>query len=337
CIAAARANAELSNRNNGFMPIADRAFAGIARDYLLFKGLGLEKDEDESHFLLTGFVNFSYFRERLHSASAHGSYAIISAFGLTESPEGFEFLKTAIANDSCEYRNDAVRALAPFVFRQNPEVKKHLSEMIRNHPDQQMKSLAISVLALSRDSELIPLFSELLAHPDDRIRANTVEACIPIDFPGKRDIFKKMMADTAPRVCANALLGLWLADDQQTLACLYSLLKSDDTRMRASSAYAISFLARARKFRRLFPAYSEQTGLMVLPIVENILKRLKLMLESSEDSERLQALRAIGSIGGTEYKEQINKLLEDESEPEIINLAHTILQDWERLLRPEKE
>ncbi|EKD82185.1 MAG: hypothetical protein ACD_39C01439G0001, partial [uncultured bacterium] len=161
-----------------------------------------------------------------------------------------------------------------------------------------MQSLAISILALSRDNELAPLFMQLLDHKDDRVRANALEACIPIDFAGKRDVFKKMMADSAPRVCANALLGLWLADDQQTLACLYSLLKSDDSKMRASSAYAISFLAKARKFRRLFPAYSEKTGLMVLPVVENILKRLKLMLESSEDSERQQALRAVGSIGG---------------------------------------
>ncbi|OGK07779.1 MAG: hypothetical protein A2W80_02695 [Candidatus Riflebacteria bacterium GWC2_50_8] len=337
CIAAAQANARLSDRNNGFMPVTDTAFVSVARDYLLFKSLSTDLDEEESNYLLTGFVNFSYFRERLQSASAHGSYAIVSAFGLTETPEGLEFLKSAIDNENCEYRNDAVRAMAPFVFRQNPEARKYLGELAQKHPDPQMQSLAISMLALSRDTELTPLFLELLDHKNDRVRANALEACIPIDFAGKREVFKKMMADTAPRVCANALLGLWLADDQQTLACLYSLLKSDDSRMRASSAYAISFLAKARKFRRLFPAYSEKTGLMVLPVVENILKRLKLMLESSEDSERLQSLRAIGSIGGTEYREQIDKLLENETEPEIINLAHTIIQDWDRLLRPGKD
>lgn len=337
CIAAAQANARLSDRSNGFMPVTDTAFASVARDYLLFKGFNTEIDEEESNYLLTGFVNFSYFRERLQSASAHGSYAIVSAFGLTGTPEGFEFLKSAIENESCEYRNDAVRALAPFVFRQNPEARKYLGELTQKHPDPQMQSLAISILALSRDNELAPLFMKLLDHKDDRVRANALEACIPIDFAGKRDVFKKMMADSAPRVCANALLGLWLADDQQTLACLYSLLKSDDSKMRASSAYAISFLAKARKFRRLFPAYSEKTGLMVLPVVENILKRLKLMLESSEDSERQQALRAVGSIGGTECREQIDKLLESETEPEIINLAHTIIQDWDRLLRPGKD
>ncbi|PKL45231.1 MAG: hypothetical protein CVV41_03830 [Candidatus Riflebacteria bacterium HGW-Riflebacteria-1] len=336
-IATAHANAELSGRNNGFTPVADLAFATAARDYLLFKGLGQDNDDDEKNFLLTGFVNFSYFKERLQSASAHGSFAIISAFGLTETAEGFEFLKSAIENENCEYRNDAIRALAPFVFRQNQEVKRYLGGLIKNHPDPQTQSLCISILALCRDGELASLFVDLLAHENDRVRANALEACIPLDFAGKREIFKKMVADTAPRVCANALLGLWLADDQQTLACLYGLLKSDNTKMRASSAYAISFLARARKFRRLFPAYSEQAGLIVLPVVENILKRLKLMLESSEDSERLQSLRAIGSIGGTDYREQIDKLLEVETDPEIINLAQTIMQDWDRLLRPGKE
>ena len=339
-IARARRNADLSNRGNGFTPIADCAFANAARDYLLFKGIEsgeVEGEEENTHYLLTGFANFAYFRERIKTASVRGNQSIVSAFGLTETTEGFEFLKSAIADESCEYRNEAIRALAPFVFRQNPEVKSYLSDMIKTTQDSQIKSIAISVLALSRDSEYIPFFTELLKSSDDRIRANTVEACIPIEFASKREMFKSMMADTAPRVCANALLGLWLADDQQTLACLYGLLKSDNSKMRASAAYAISFLAKARKFRRLFPAYSEQAGLMVLPIVENILKRLKLMLESTEDSERLQALRAIGSIGGTEYKEQIDKLLEDETEPEIINLAHNILSDWDRLLKPEKD
>ncbi|MBU1106945.1 MAG: HAMP domain-containing protein [Candidatus Riflebacteria bacterium] len=337
-IANARHNADLSNRSNGFVPVADLAFANAARDDLLFKGIESGNDEEDvNHYLLTGFANFAYFRERIKTASTRGNQSIVSAFGLTESSEGFAFLKSAIADENCEYRNEAIRALAPFVFRQNLEVKSYLIEIIKTSLDPQIKSIAISVLALSRDSEHIPLYTELLKHSDDRIRANTVEACIPIEFAGKREMFKNLMADTAPRVCANTLLGLWLADDQQTLACLYGLLKSDNSRMRASAAFAISFLAKARKFRRLFPAYSEQTSLMVLPIVENILKRLVLMLESTEDSERLQALRAIGSIGGTDYRGQIDKLLEDETEPEIINFAHNILHDWDRLLKPGKD
>lgn len=333
-IAIARANAMLSSRSNGFMPVADRAFVYASRDYLLFKGLKQHGDEDENNFTLSNFANFFYFKERMQTASVNESHAIISAFGLSESNEGFKFLRTLIEDPDCEYRNDAIKALTPFVFKQNPEVKNYISEIIKGNPDPQDMSIAISILALSRDSELTPFFCSLLKHDDDRVRANALEACIPVEFPGKRDMFKKMMADTAPRTCANALLGLWLADDQQTLACLYSLLKSDDSKMRASSAYAISFLAKARKFRRLFPAYSEQAGLMVLPIIENILKRLKMMLDSSEDSERLQALRAIGSIGGSEYREQIDQLLKNENEPEIINLAHNILCDWDRLLKP---
>ena len=337
CVANARANSSMAARNNGFLPVADRSFANASRDYLLFKGLNQNPDEDETHFVLNGFANFFYFKERLQTASSRGSYAIISAFGLTESTEGFEFLKNAISDENCEYRSEAVKALSPFVFHQNSEAKKFLIETIKNCPDPQLASVAISVLALSRDSELVSFFTELTEHSDDRIKANAIEACIPLEFPGKRDIFKTMMADSTPRVCANALLGLWLADDQQTLGCLYGMLKSDNSKMRASAAYAISFLAKARKFRRLFPAYSEQSGLIVLPVIENILKRLKLMLESSEDSERQQALRAIGSIGGTDYREQINHLLEYETDPEIINLAHTILYDWDRLLRPAKD
>lgn len=337
CIANARTNAELSHRNNGFLPVADRGFANISRDYLLFKGLSQNPEDDETHFILTGFANFSYFKELLQTASAQGSYAIISAFGLTLSPEGFEFLKNAIADENCEYRSDAIRALSPFIFRQNKDARELLIEMIKRDHDSQQTSVAVSVLALSRDNELLNIFTDLLKHSDDRIRANAVEACIPLEFPDKRELFKQMMADNAPRVCANALLGLWLADDQQTLACLYGMLKSDSSKMRASAAYAISFLAKARRFRRLFPAYSEQSGLIVLPVIENILKRLKLMLESSEDSERLQALRAVGSIGGTDYRDQIDHLLKVETDPEIVNLAHTILHDWERLLRPAKD
>lgn len=333
CLAAARKAAAMSNKSNAFLPVADRAFANSSRDFLILAPLMSEtdkEDEDNDFYTLNGFANLAYFTERLKAASKRGNLSIITAFGLTATVEGFEFLKKTISDTSSEYRSDAIKALSPYIFKQSSEAKNYLRDFIVTTSEPALKSVAVSILGLSRDQELAGLYTALFSDSDDRVRANAVESYIPLDVADKREQLKKLLDDQAPRVCANALLGLWLADDQQTLTCLYGLLKSDSNKMRASAAYAIYFLAASRKFRRLFPAYSEQPGFAILPVVENIYRRLKLMLESQEASERFQALRALGKVGDAENKDLVISLLKDETDPEIINLGHIIISDWEK-------
>lgn len=337
-LAQARKTAELSGKKNGYLPVADKSFANKSRDFLLFKPIQEtdESDNDNEFFILSGFANISYFRERIKTASTRGNTSIIYAFGMTESREGFEFLKNTIEDQTCGFRNDAIKALAPFMFKESPEARQFLIELVQRKNEPQISSTALAILGLSRDNSLVDLYLQLSADSDDRIRANAIEALIPLDIHNKKDLLKKHLNDSAPRVCANALLGLWLADDQDTLSCLYGLLKSDNSRMRSSGAYATYFLANARKFRRLFPAYSEQENYLPIPIVENIFKRLKMMLESIDASERYQALRAIGRIGDSETLQVVIELLKNETEPDIIELGRNIVHDWEKLIKEEE-
>ncbi len=338
-ISLARKIAYLSNKSNGYAPIADKSFANFSRDYLRFKPLHESQDhdnEDESNFILTGFAGTAYFRERLKSASARGNTSIISAFGMTESREGLEFLRSSIEDSQCEFRIEAIKALAPYVFVNDEQIVEYLKELIKNSDDDQIKSAAVSILGLCRDNRLAPFFKKLADSEDDRLRANAVEAIISLDMLNKKDFLKIHLNDEAPRACANALLGLWLSDDQETLTSLYDLLKSDNSKMRASGAFAVFFLARSRKFRKLFPAYSEQDNFLPLPIIENIYKRLKLMIDSIDTSERYQALRAIGRIGDGDASVIVSDMLKNETEPEIIDLGRDILKEWEKMIKPQE-
>lgn len=325
---AAKKAAESASLNNEFRPIATSELVRCAADFLAFNRIETQNSSFDL-FSLQGFTNLAYFKEKLPNVSERGSLSIIKAFGLTESDDGIDFLEKCIEDPNGKYRLEAVKALAPALFYANARAEKILLNLIEKDEDQQLTALSVSVLGWKKDKKLVPVFSKLFEHSDDRVRANAVEACVPIDFPDKREIFKKLLKDRAPRVCANALLGLWLADDQETLSCLYSLLKADDAKKRASGAFAVYFLAASRRFRRMFPAYSEDSNFVILPIIENILQRLKAMLESSESSERFQALRAAGKIGYSQMAASIRELTEFETEPEIISLAHSILKEWE--------
>lgn len=328
----ARNSAGHSSRNNAFQPVGDQAFNSAARDYLLFKPLIMpdESHEGSDYFTITGFSNIAYFCERLKTVSGRGAISICQALGLTGTSEGLNQLIKLIEDRDFGFRTDAIRATSPFMFQQNDQAIEFLKKLATNTDNPEFKSVAISILGMSRSQKLADFFSEMFNDPDDRVRANAIESYIPLDVADKRDRLKSLLNDQAPRVCANALLGLWLADDQQTLTCLHELLKSDSSGKRASAAFAIYFLSAARKFRRLFPAYCEQPGLATMQIVESIFRRLVLMLESQENSERLQALRALGRVADTDSRDIVIKMLEEETEPEIINLGHSILSEWER-------
>jgi class 3 adenylate cyclase/HEAT repeat protein len=331
----ARKAAALAGSHNEFKPVAATDMVNLSSDFLLFKQLDYRvtnnSSDETAYYSLDGFANLSYFKERLKVTSQGGGIRITKAFGLTESEDGLKFLQNIISeSDNNELRIEAIKSLTPFLVKDNSQACKILTDLLENsNEDPQILAVTASTLGLIRDDKLADCFTALFSHDDDRVRANAVESCIPLEFADKKEILKKMLEDEAPRVCANALLGLWLANDQETLPSLYKLLKADNSQMRASGAYAIYFLSLSRRFRRLFPAYSEEENFTLLPIIENILNRLKAMLESNEISERYQALRALGKVGFKDFKVCISELISYETEPEILSLAHAILAEWD--------
>ncbi len=334
----AKKMASLSTLSNNFLPVIDRKVSSSEGDFLTTTPItstsevGSDKVE---YYLLNGFTNLTYFKERISSSDERDALILIPLFGFTQKTEGFGFLKSLVEDPDSQYRIPALKALSPFVFEQEQTVKDFLQELSSTSEDEAISATAASILGMGRDKKLISFFTRLFNSPNDRLRANAVEACVPLEFPDKQSVLKKMLQDPSPRVCSNALLGLWISDDHDTLSCIYSLLKSDNTNMRASAAYAIYFLASSRKFRRLFPAFSEEKNFLILPIIENILKRLKAMLTSESESERLQAVKAIGNIGDASFKKDLSELLEDENSSEIVNEVNNTLFKWERELSPE--
>ena len=337
-VMAAKKAAEISGRKNDYRPVATLELVKKSSDFLSFNQLRIQSSYSEEivYYSIETFSNLSFFKEKLDDVSEHAYKSIVWAFGLSETNDGLEFLKSIIADKENKWRLEAVKALAPYLRAKNQDARDILINLIKEESDEQFVALAITLLGRVRDSFLVDVFIDLFKHENSRVRADAVEACIPLKFSPKQELLKEMLQDSAPRVCANALLGLWLADDKETLACLYALLKADDSKMRASGAFAVYFLASSRRFRRLFPAYSETEAFSVLPIIENILNRLKAMLESPEASERFQALRAAGKVGYNDFRQNIIELLKDEDEPQIVSLASSILKEWEFHVSPDE-
>lgn len=324
---------ELSNAKNGFAPIVDRRISSASGSFLTLKPINVKSLADGNtleYFIVEGFTNLTYFKERFDTSDETDSKRFIQLFGLTSATDGLEVLISIIEDEDSKYRKNALRAISSFINRQNSDAKDFLTKFILECKEDNLRAMATMILGWKKDKELVPFFKSLVIDKNSRVRANALEACISLNFPDKKELFKNMLNDESPRVCANALLGLWISDDHETLSHIYTLLKSDNYKMRASAAYAVGFLASARKFRRLFPAYKEEKKFLLLPVIENIIKRLKLMLESAEKTERHQSLKAIAKIGGSDLIENIEQLIKEETSSEIISDAQNILSKWQK-------
>jgi uncharacterized membrane protein affecting hemolysin expression len=329
----ARAMIQTSSSIYDFYPLIDRKIASKAGDFLNTKTIAVNNEktgELAEYFVLTSFTNVPYFTERLKTVSEKEFRHLISIFGFTNNTEGFDYLETIIKDEESNFRKNALIALSPLVFKKEKAVMEFLENFIQDEKQsEELRATAISVLGWGKFKSNLEILTKLFDAPEDRIRANALEACIPLDFPDKTETLKKKLKDSHPRVCANAILGLWVTDDHETLTSIYSLLKSDNSNMRASAAFAVYFLACSRKFRRLFPAYSEEKTFTILPIIENILKRLKAMLESDNESERLQSIKAIGQIGDSSFADHFKDQLDQEPSLEIAEEMKNIIQKWE--------
>lgn len=244
--------------------------------------------------------------------------------------ETFEVLRNMVTDKNCKYATEAVQALAPYVFESVLKAVNFLQEQVINSQNPQVRSAAVSVLGWTRRTEFEKVYLAVLNDEHHRVRANALESLIALKADKYIDTFKKLFNDPSSRVRAICLLGLWIAGDvNDTLNSLYNLLKSDDSSMRASGAYALYFISASGSFRRLFPVGNmANSDYLMKPIVENIYKRLLLMLESTDFSERFQSVRAIGKLADDiALKKEINKLIEYETEPEIEKLAEMVLTE----------
>jgi hypothetical protein len=111
-----------------------------------------------------------------------------------------------------------------------------LTQLAR-HPNLRIRSKA--ALMLGRAHRSARWLAAQLAEPDRRIRANSVEALWGMHSPELRPLLWQAAKDKESRVAANALVGLYLADETACLAQFRAMAAHKLPGFRASAAWAM--------------------------------------------------------------------------------------------------
>lgn len=112
-----------------------------------------------------------------------------------------------------------------------------LLTQLLNHADIRLRSKA--ALLVGRINHTLKWVEQRMADSNPRVRANAIEALWGLESPEARQAFAAALKDTDNRVAGNAALGLYRAGDQASIEALVGLIESPDSKVRATGAWAM--------------------------------------------------------------------------------------------------
>ncbi|RCK81013.1 MAG: Adenylate cyclase [Candidatus Ozemobacter sibiricus] len=270
---------------------------------------------------VTGLTNLGYFIEAARTAEPPWLDQLMDLVACIGTLDARQYLEREAVSGSLERAMAALKALGRLVAIGQEEAKAFLMTFLAKASDPGLRSQAVSMLALAREPRLAGFFRQLLTDPDGRVRANALQALLPLPFSDKAEVLRAHQADDHPRVVANALLGLWLLDDPQVLPGLLALLDSPAPARRTSGAFALATLAGSRKFQARFAQGvkgGEETA-------TRLLDHLHRLLDSDDPGPRRYAVRALGLLGDDRSYDHLGALIAQEQNPEILDEAEQAL------------
>jgi hypothetical protein len=105
------------------------------------------------------------------------------------------------------------------------------------HPDPHIRSKA--VLMIGRGNRSAKWVQQRLADTDPRIRANAAEALWGIPTAEARELLQSLLRDPNNRVAGNAVLGLYRLGDCSTIPELIGMARHESTLFRATAAWVM--------------------------------------------------------------------------------------------------
>jgi HEAT repeat protein len=105
------------------------------------------------------------------------------------------------------------------------------------HPNPHIRSKA--VLMIGRGNRSAKWVRQRLADTDPRIRANAAEALWGVDNPDARELLHSLMHDFNNRVAGNAILGLYRLGDCSMIPELLALARHESPLFRATAAWVM--------------------------------------------------------------------------------------------------
>lgn len=166
------------------------------------------------------------------------------AFRALEATGGSEALPHLIQVLGSE-RQAAVLKAIPILARlgrESDSVQRLLVSLVVD--DEEPRVLATAIRALGnlegfQDGQRLEPF---LAHPDARVRANTIEALDGLGLVGALDMVAPLLHDENQRVKANAAVALWKHGRREVVETLISLAESGEVADRSSAVFALGEL-----------------------------------------------------------------------------------------------
>ncbi len=109
--------------------------------------------------------------------------------------------------------------------------------MLTRHRDERIRSKAVKILCKARPNK--ELIARQLQSEDPRARANAVEAMWNTETPEALDVFHSALHDPNHRVVANALVGLYIHEEQSAITRITELGNHPSPAFRAAAAWAL--------------------------------------------------------------------------------------------------
>ena len=211
-----------------------------------------------------------------------------------------------------------------------PVVSSHLQQEGEPH----VRATLVKVLGLIGNDQMTAVLALYLEDSDARVRANCVEALLRLN--ASKDTMRKQLlklaSDGNNRVLANAALGLVsLGDPRKGREILNRMLESADEYMRASAIYALGEIRDRNDLSALIRMLGDSSWLVRKNAVRSLGKFGKMATKptseafrSSNPLVRLGAVEVLGILGDITLRQEVIRLLEDDS-GEVRSKAEEVL------------
>lgn len=226
--------------------------------------------------------------------------AVARLGGRVEPPLAVDELEPLLMDGDPEVRLRAVRALEGLAAE---AVLPVLERRLAAEQDQRVLASLAHRLGEKGQWPHLPLLAGLLAHADERVRANAVEGLETLLGRCYQQWLAPLAEDPNNRVRANAAVALGRFDEAGAAAMLASMVVSDSRWFRASAAWAAGASGK-------------------LAVVDAVLP----LLDDPDPEIRIQTIRSLARHRQLPTRQALQKWLDREDDPQVLQYASQILQ-----------
>ncbi|MBI4863832.1 MAG: HEAT repeat domain-containing protein [Candidatus Riflebacteria bacterium] len=199
---------------------------------------------------------------------------------------------------------EVLRVLAGF---DSPRAAEAVAARYRTATDGHVRATVISTLGRIGQATAMPTLEEALADPNDRIRANAVEAISGLKQQPDRVIalITPLLKDDSNRARANAAMAVFPHNGELAVATVEKMLTSEDVWFRASAAYCLGRMKTPTALARLGRLIGEEREAEVLTQAIRALESgtdsraagpLVKLLDHPSSNIRARAARIVGRL-----------------------------------------